>query len=150
MNKKLKFIIIFGVILVVCVLISGFLLLNKKVTYEVTFDSNGGTAVSSQTVEKNDRVSVPDDPIKSGYVLVDWELNGKSYNFKSPVKENIKLVEFEFNGKKYIMNTDTFGETKTVHYKIEMIQGMNYLKIISTTQSNAVDTSVWKYEYKGQ
>lgn len=75
---------------------------------------------------------------------------GKYLDFTITGEENIKKVEFEFNGKKYIMNTDTFGETKTVHYKMEMIQGMNYLKIISTTQSDAVDTSVWKYEYKGQ
>lgn len=65
-------------------------------------------------------------------------------------EENIKMVEFEFNGKKYKMNTDTFGETNTVHYKVPMVFGWNYLKIISTTQSGAQDTSVWKYEYKGQ
>jgi len=75
---------------------------------------------------------------------------GKYLDFTVTGEENIKLVEFEFNGKKYVMNTDTFGETKTVHYMVEMVQGMNYLKIVSTTQSNAVDTSVWKYEYKGQ
>lgn len=74
---------------------------------------------------------------------------GKYLDFTITGEENIKKVEFEFNGKKYIMNTDTFGETKTVHYMVEMIQGMNYLKIVSTTQSDAVDTSVWKYEYKG-
>lgn len=75
---------------------------------------------------------------------------GKYLDFTVTGDENIKLVEFEFNGNKYIMNADTFGETKTVHYMIEMIQGMNYLKITSTTQSDVVDTSVWKYEYKGQ
>ena len=91
MSNKLKFIIIFGVIFVVYG-ISSILLLNKKVTYEVTFDSNGGTSVSSQIVEKNGKVRVPEVPIRSGYVLVDWELNGKSYNFESPVKENITLV----------------------------------------------------------
>ena len=91
MSNKLKFIIIFGVIFVVYG-ISSILLLNKKVTYEVTFDSNGGTTVSSQIVEKNGKVRVPEVPIRSGYVLVDWELNGKSYNFESPVKENITLV----------------------------------------------------------
>ena len=75
---------------------------------------------------------------------------GKYLDFTVIGEDNIKTVEFEFNGKKYIMNTDTFGQTKNVHYMIEMIKGMNYLKIISTTQSDAVDTTVWKYEYKGQ
>lgn len=65
-------------------------------------------------------------------------------------EENIKTVGFTFNGKTYVMNTDTFGETNTVHYKVKMVEGMNYLKIVSTTQSDAVDTTTWKYEYKTQ
>lgn len=75
---------------------------------------------------------------------------GNYLDFTVTGEENIKTVEFEFNGKKYVMNTDTFGETNTVHYKMPMVSGWNYLKIISTTQSDAQDTSVWKYEYKGQ
>lgn len=74
----------------------------------------------------------------------------KYLDFTVTGDENIKTVEFEFNGNKYLMNTDTFGQTKTVHYAVEMIEGMNYLKVISTTQGGAVDTTVWKYEYKGQ
>ena len=74
---------------------------------------------------------------------------GNYLDFTVIGEENIKTVEFEFNGKKYVMNTDTFGETKTVHYKMPMVSGWNYLKIISTTRSGAQDTSIWKYEYKG-
>ncbi len=48
------------------------------------------------------------------------------------------------------MNNTTYGETNFVQYKVKMIEGMNYLKITSTTQSDAVDVSVWKYEYKTQ
>ena len=33
-------------------------------------------------------------------------------------------------------------------YKVKMQNGWNYLKVISTTQSDAKDTSIWKYEYK--
>ena len=44
-------------------------------------------------------------------------------------KENIEKVEFEFNGKKYLMTTNTFGETKTVHYKLKLVEGTNYLTI---------------------
>lgn len=62
-------------------------------------------------------------------------------------EENIKTVEFTFNGQKRLMNTDTFGTTKEVNYKLKLVSGMNYLKIVSTTESNAQDTSLWKYEY---
>lgn len=75
---------------------------------------------------------------------------GEYLHFTVTGEENIKTVEFEFNGKKYLMNTDTFGETKVVNYKMKMVSGWNYLKVISTTQSGVQDTSVWKYEYKPQ
>ena len=45
------------------------------------------------------------------------------------------------------MNTDTFGETKTVHYKVKLEEGMNYLTITSTTQSGGTDTTAYEQEY---
>jgi hypothetical protein len=75
---------------------------------------------------------------------------GEYLHFIVKGEDDIKTVEFEFNGKKYLMNTETFGQTKTVNYKMKMISGWNYLKIISTTAGGAVDTTVWKYEYKPQ
>lgn len=75
-------------------------------------------------------------------------VKGEYLHFTVTAEENIKTVEFEFNGNKYIMNKDTYGDTKEVHYKVKMQNGWNYLKVISTTQSDAKDTSLWKYEYK--
>ena len=60
--------------------------------YTVTFDSNGGTAVSSQTVEKGKTASKPADPTKEGYTFVEWTLNGTKYDFSSKVNSNITLV----------------------------------------------------------
>ena len=77
-------------------------------------------------------------------------VEGEYLYFTVTGDENIKTVEFEFNGEPYLMNTDTFGETKVVKYRVKMIPGWNYLKIISTTNSNAQDTSLWKFEYMGQ
>lgn len=75
---------------------------------------------------------------------------GEYLQFTVTGEENIKTVDFEFNGKKYTMDTTTFGETNVVQYKVKMIEGMNYLKVTSTTNSDAVDVSLWKNEYKPQ
>lgn len=104
----------------------------------VAVDKNGSTTEKSQEIKGVTKA-------KTTVVAKD-----KYLDFTVISEDNIKTIEFEFNGKKYIMNSDTFGQTNTVHYMVEMIQGMNYLKIISTTQSDAVDATVWKYEYKGQ
>jgi len=60
--------------------------------YTVTFDSNGGTAVSSQTVTKGKTASKPTDPTKEGYTFVEWTLNGAKYDFNTKVNSNITLV----------------------------------------------------------
>lgn len=80
----------------------------------------------------------------------DVVVKGKYLYFTVTGDDNIKKVEFEFNGKKHTMNEKTYGQTNTVQYRVEMREGTNYLKVISTTQSDAVDTTVWKYEYKDQ
>ena len=75
---------------------------------------------------------------------------GEYLYFTITAEENIKTVEFMFNAKTYLMNTDTFGETREVNYKVKMTEGWNYLKIISTTESGVQDTTLWKYEYNAQ
>lgn len=42
------------------------------IKYTVTFNSNGGTAVSSQTVAYNAKAVKPRDPIKTGYSFGGW------------------------------------------------------------------------------
>ncbi len=60
--------------------------------YTVTFDSNGGSAVESQSVHFGDTAFKPEDPTMEGYVFSGWTLNGSEYNFTTPVKEDIKLT----------------------------------------------------------
>jgi uncharacterized repeat protein (TIGR02543 family) len=41
-------------------------------TYTVTFDSQGGSAVSSQTVKFGRKAAEPEDPTKTGYTFAGW------------------------------------------------------------------------------
>ena len=41
-------------------------------SYEVSFNSNGGTSVSSQSIEYNSYASEPTAPIKAGYIFEGW------------------------------------------------------------------------------
>ena len=62
------------------------------VTYIVTFDSQGGSAVASQTVEEGTAATIPTAPTKAGYIFSGWTLDGASYNFSDLVVANITLV----------------------------------------------------------
>ncbi len=70
----------------------------KKVTntttirHKITFDSNGGTSVSSKLVVKGTTVAKPKNPTRSGYTFLGWYLNNKLYNFSKGVYDNFTLV----------------------------------------------------------
>lgn len=62
----------------------------SKVT--ITFNSNGGSNVSGQTITKGSTVKSPTNPTKIGYKFIGWTLNGEAYNFSTKVIQNITLV----------------------------------------------------------
>ena len=41
-------------------------------TYSVAFNSNGGSSVTTQTIDHGSTVSEPNDPTKTGHTFVDW------------------------------------------------------------------------------
>ena len=60
--------------------------------YTVTFDSNGGSAVTAQSIEAGQKATKPTDPTKDGYDFKGWTLNGSAYAFNTAVNGNITLV----------------------------------------------------------
>ncbi len=61
-------------------------------TYTVTFNSNGGDSVQSQTVQENAFATKPNNPQKSGFVFTGWYLNGSLFSFETQaVTGNITL-----------------------------------------------------------
>ena len=67
----------------------------------VTFDSNGGGEVESQTIQQGQQVQRPADPVKEGYTFIGWydknDLDNKYYNmpewnFSYPVTKDLELV----------------------------------------------------------
>lgn len=59
--------------------------------YAVTFDSDGGSAVDSQTVADGGMATQPADPTKSGYTFSKWQLDDADYDFSTPVTGSITL-----------------------------------------------------------
>ena len=87
--------------------------INAKAYETVTFASEGGTAVDSQTVLRGQKVAKPtDDPTKSGHTFIDWYLGDAPYDFDTPVIAPLTLTaKWEKNpssgGYYYYPTTDT-------------------------------------------
>ena len=60
--------------------------------YTVTFDSNGGSAVTAQSIEAGQKATKPTDPTKDGYDFKGWTLSGSAYDFNTAVNGDITLV----------------------------------------------------------
>ena len=64
-------------------------------SYTVTYESNGGSTVASQTVTHNEKATKPADPTKSGYTFAGWytdkETLTNTYDFGTLVTKDITL-----------------------------------------------------------
>ncbi|MGI6360216.1 MAG: InlB B-repeat-containing protein [Acholeplasmatales bacterium] len=68
----------------------------EKVKVVVTFDSLGGSDVSSIEVNKDETINKPADPTKEGFNFVYWYLDDEktSFNFNTPITGNITLKAY--------------------------------------------------------
>ena len=62
--------------------------------YTVTFESNGGSSVESQTVKYSEKVAKPEDPTREGYTFDGWYSDSsltKLWDFDTVITGNITL-----------------------------------------------------------
>ena len=111
MKNKIVIGAIVGVMLLGAVL---FLLLGSK-TYNVVFDTDGGTSIATQKVKSGDMAKRPSNPKKDGYEFIMWELDGSEYDFTTRVKQNITLkAAWKEDVKKYKVTIVVDGKTETL------------------------------------
>lgn len=65
-------------------------------TFRVTFNTQGGSAVETQTVADGETASKPSNPTKDGFRFGGWYTDadcteGKEYDFRTPVTKNLTL-----------------------------------------------------------
>jgi len=106
-------------------------------TRVVSFDSNGGSAVPAQTVAYGGRVTLPPDPVKSGYAFVDWHKDAgltTAWNFISDtVTEDITLYA-GWTAAGYLLTYDGSGGTL---FGGTQAGGVTYGETVTLPQSGA-------------
>lgn len=104
-------------------------------TYTVTFDSNGGSAVSAISVTENQKAIAPTEPTKLGYDFAGWYNGNTEWSFDNAVTADLTLTAkweitnytvtfydgnnvLELDPKTYTITTDdiTLGSASKDHY----------------------------------
>ena len=78
-------------------------------------------------------------------------IQGDQIFFEITAEEDIIKVEYTFNGETNSISKEQLaqtGQTRRVTYRMKLVEGWNYLKIKTTTESGAMGEDIWKYEYK--
>lgn len=89
MKSKIKRML--GILLAFCMIL-GMMPMNVYAEEAVvTFDSNGGSAVTAQSVQEGQTATEPVAPTKAGYTFMGWTRKGSPYDFSKPVTGNITL-----------------------------------------------------------
>ena len=91
---------------------------NDSSKWTVSFDSSGGSSVSSQKIADGGKAVSPTEPKRNGYVFIEWELNNKKYDFNKEVKGNINLVAIWGKLEKDRLDLKTNGK-ENVSYTID-------------------------------
>lgn len=113
-----------------------------KDNYDVTFQNADGSVFTTKTVANGATVTAPEtNPIKTGFIFGEWQLNGATYNFSTPVTQDITLTPtWTFDAKNYsIVKFTVDGKT----YGDEQ-----YIEKGATATKPATDPAKENYEFK--
>ncbi len=135
----------------------------KKINYEVTYDTNGGTAIANTTVVNGKTLAKPADPEKAGYDFIGWYADQEyatPFSFgASPITSNTTLyaryAEKTGNGTEF---TVSFNDGKGNAYPAQTTIGG---KLYDLPAVQAADFAGWyvsdyqsgeklTYKYEGQ
>jgi M6 family metalloprotease-like protein/uncharacterized repeat protein (TIGR02543 family) len=77
--------------------------------HKVTFESNGGSSISSQSVFNGDKVTKPNDPVKEGYDFLGWYYQDELWIFIGyPVTSDI-VLEAKYEAINYTLTYNLDG-----------------------------------------
>ena len=108
----------------------------------VSFDSNGGSAVASQTVKRGKYAAAPEKPVRSGYIFDGWQTeDGTEWAFDQKIKENVKLIaKWRESGVSLsVRNVNDVFEDVLKPYEEKILAFFNY-EFITTQFSAFVNT----------
>lgn len=109
MIKTAKY--IFIIFLLIILVSGGVYFYLKKDGYQINFNSNGGSIVSSIQTDFRGIAKKPDDPVRVGYQFDGWYCGDEKFDFDTKIDENVTLTAHwrEEEETLYTLSFDSLG-----------------------------------------
>lgn len=104
----------------IALLVHNYVTEQPVVTYQVTFDSRGGSTVNAVTVQAGETISEPTTPVRSGYTFDGWyTYGGTRFNFSTPINSSFTLYAHWVANPEahYLVNADFPGRVTVGTYR---------------------------------
>ena len=79
----------------------------------MTFDTDGGSSIATQSVTSGEVVARPNDSVKDGYKFLYWGLGDEEYDFSTKITKDITL-------KAIYIQDDRFGLSSTLAIALKL------------------------------
>lgn len=87
--------------------------------FVVKFNTDGGTTLANQVIEEGNKVEIPDNPVKEGYIFKGWMLDDVEYDFELEVNKDLELTaKWEKKDNVVNGNNSTSNENKEENIKL--------------------------------
>ncbi len=106
----------------------------QRITYKVSFNSDGGTNISTQVIGVGDYASKPKDPIKDGCVFKGWFSGATAWNFETMPIEADTVLTAKWEKISYTVTFDSDGGNKIDSQSVE--HGESAVAPINPTKQN--------------
>ncbi len=123
-------------------------------TYTLTFNSGGGSAVASQSVESGGKASRPEDPQRAGHSLVNWYVDDSFqtvYDFEQSVTESITLYAAWLHKLKSVIESGTvpsdlspYGSLVQTVLEPYAAGAVIVARYVATSSQGSGDASSWE------
>ena len=108
--------------------------LGVQTSHTVSFNTNGGGEIASQTIYHGEKASKPADPVKAGYTFEGWYYNNEPWSFVGHVVTSDMVIEARWKAIDYVAifyNDDgtILDQQDNVHYGDRLVyQGEDPIK----------------------
>lgn len=113
-----------------------------KVT--VIFYSNGGSEVSSSTIDEQTKVTKPENPTRVGYTFAGWYIGEEEFNFNNEIAHNITLTA-KWTHNKYTITFVTGIDDLSVD-KVENAEGIIYADLETFANADIVKSGEYTFD----